>query len=47
MAVLGFLKLSLIIMFLAHWIACLWHAIGEQNETNNWMITHGIYDKSW
>jgi hyperpolarization activated cyclic nucleotide-gated potassium channel 2 len=28
LALLGFIKLSLIVLFLAHWIACLWHGIG-------------------
>ena len=43
----GFLKLSLIILFLAHWIACLWHGVGQLDSTENWMIVRKIQEESW
>ena len=27
MGLLGFLKLSTIVLFIAHWMACLWHLV--------------------
>jgi hyperpolarization activated cyclic nucleotide-gated potassium channel 2 len=47
LALLGFLKLSLIVLFLAHWIACLWHGIGQLNDSNNWMMAYKVYNSSW
>ena len=33
---LGFLKFMMIVMLLAHWIACLWNLLGKSIEGPNW-----------
>lgn len=41
-SLLGFCRLSLIILAIAHWIACAWHFIGELESQNNsitWLST--------
>lgn len=43
---IGFLRLSIIVLFLAHWFACLWHLIGVSEE-NNWLIRHEIENETW
>jgi len=45
--IFGFLKLCMIVFFLAHWLACLWHAVGQVNDTHNWMVHIGIYEYPW
>ena len=33
---LGYLKFMMIVMLLAHWIACLWNLLGKSIEGPNW-----------
>jgi hyperpolarization activated cyclic nucleotide-gated potassium channel 2 len=50
MAFLGFLKISLIILVIAHWIACIWHLIGSlelDSSPVTWMSRANITDASW
>jgi hyperpolarization activated cyclic nucleotide-gated potassium channel 2 len=47
---LGFLKLGVIILVVAHWIACFWHylALGEaDSQYLIWLSAIGIYDAPW
>ena len=41
---ISLLKLSLLILCLAHWEACLFYmvAISENEEDTNWMVLYGI-----
>jgi len=44
---LGFLKLMMIVMLLAHWIACLWNLLGKSSEGPNWIKVYGIEEEFW
>ena len=49
-ALTGFLKTSLIIMFIAHWIACFWHFIGSLetgNVAETWITQNNLQDEDW
>ena len=49
-AIMGFLRTSLIIMFIAHWIACFWHFVGSletNNVPNTWIIQNNLQDSDW
>lgn len=49
-ALLGFLRLACIIAFIAHWIACIFHMIGDLQDsggTNSWLITQGLDTQDW
>ncbi len=49
-ALAGFLRLSAIILFIAHWIACIWHLIGDLENgsaANTWIIYVDMQDASW
>lgn len=37
----------MIVLLLAHWIACLWNLLGKSSEGPNWLIAYGIQDESW
>ncbi len=50
MSIIGFVKLSLIILFIAHWFACLWHYVAIVQSTSEpitWLTHNGIYDSPW
>lgn len=42
LGLLGFFKLSMIVILLAHWLACLWNLVGKIDDQNNWLLTYGI-----
>jgi hypothetical protein len=51
MGLLGFLKLSAIVIFIAHWMACLWHLVSTVgnfflllfiDDTSNWILKNGL-----
>jgi hypothetical protein len=45
--VLRFIKLMITVVFISHWIACLFYGVGSymQDETgNSWAATEDIYD---
>lgn len=42
LAMVRFLRLSFAMLFMAHWIACLWFAIGDNDNDNNWVEVAGI-----
>jgi len=49
-SIIGFVKLSLIILFIAHWFACLWHYVAIVQSTSQpitWLTHNGIYDSPW
>jgi len=44
---LGFLKLAVLVLFISHWIACIWHLIGNLEAGHypeNWIYVYGIQD---
>jgi len=46
----GFLRLSAIILFIAHWIACIWHLIGDMENgsvVDTWIIRMEMQDANW
>src|ERR1700742_2714335 len=48
-AILGFLKVITVILFIAHWIACIFYAIGASeldNEPICWIVMSNIQDAS-
>jgi len=49
-SLINFMKLLLINLIIAHWIACLWHLtalleIGKAHQT--WLASYGIVDRDW
>ena len=53
---LGFLKLSVIVLFIAHWMACLWHMVDQagiinplklSEEGDNWLRKNDLIYSSW
>jgi len=49
-ALAGFLRLSAIILFIAHWIACIWHLIGDLEfgtVGDTWIIRLDMQDAGW
>ena len=47
---LGFFKINLIILVIAHWIACVWHLVGLMEldqQPNTWMTKAEIVDLGW
>ena len=44
---LGFLKLMMIVILLAHLIACLWNLLGKSSEGPNWIKVYGIEEEFW
>ena len=49
-SLINFMKLLLINLIIAHWIACLWHLaalleFGKANQT--WLTSYGIIDSDW
>ncbi|CAD8141621.1 unnamed protein product [Paramecium octaurelia] len=44
------IKLTFIMLFVAHWLACIWHFIADQENIsgdNSWLTAQGIQDKEW
>lgn len=49
-SITGFLRLSAIILFIAHWIACFWHLIGDSEfgeEEETWISRIDLQDADW
>ena len=46
--IIKFLKLILVITFIAHWIACFFYAVGNSEipDENSWLVISGIADAS-
>jgi hyperpolarization activated cyclic nucleotide-gated potassium channel 2 len=44
LALVRFLRLSISMLFLAHWLACLWFAIGNAGGQDNWVFVSGMED---
>ncbi|KAL4497341.1 hypothetical protein ABPG72_011276 [Tetrahymena utriculariae] len=47
LGILGFLKLSSIILFIAHWVACMWFYIGSQFPVNGWIAQQNLQNEVW
>ncbi len=48
-ALLGFFKVITVILFIAHWIACIFYAIGNaelESEPDCWLTKAGVQDSS-
>ncbi|CAD8050290.1 unnamed protein product [Paramecium primaurelia] len=44
------IKLTFIMLFVAHWLACIWHFIADQENISgdyNWLTAQGIQDNDW
>ena len=49
-SLISLIKLALIILFLVHWLGCVWHYIGitEVNSSyDTWLTRYGIYNENW
>lgn len=47
-SITGFLRLSAIILFIAHWIACFWHLIGDSETAyETWLTRLNLQDAGW
>lgn len=44
---LGFLKLSFIILIIAHFCACFWSIFGYIDLENSWISKYGIQTEEW
>lgn len=46
--IIKFLKLIILITFIAHWIACFFYAVGESElpDEDSWIVSTGIADAS-
>ena len=44
--IIKFLKLIILITFIAHWIACFFYAVGESElpDEDSWLVNVGIAD---
>lgn len=41
----SFLKLSFFVLFWSHWLGCIFHFVGMNEDPNhNWLVVAGIYD---
>ncbi|EAR85630.2 cation channel family protein (macronuclear) [Tetrahymena thermophila SB210] len=47
LGILGFLKLSSIILFIAHWVACMWFYVGSQFPDNGWIVSQDLQNETW
>ena len=47
LGLLDFFKLSIIVIVLAHWLACLWNLVGKVDPENNWQLIYGIAHDPW
>ena len=46
-AIMNLLRVTSVVFFIAHWIACIFYAIGESEKSEgrtSWIETHGIED---
>ncbi|CAD8072680.1 unnamed protein product [Paramecium sonneborni] len=44
------LKLTFIMLFVAHWLACIWHFIADQEKSSDgysWLTAQGLQDSEW
>ena len=46
-ALFGFIKLSAIVLFIAHWTACFWNMVGEAEGENSWLHAAKIENDTW
>lgn len=49
-SIIAFLKLCLIILLIAHWIACIWHFVAILEigvEPDTWLTVSGLINESW
>ncbi|KAL4479754.1 hypothetical protein ABPG73_017975 [Tetrahymena malaccensis] len=47
LGILGFLKLSSIILFIAHWVACMWFYVGSQFPNDGWIAAQNMQNETW
>ena len=47
LGLLDLFKLSIIVIVLAHWLACLWNLVGKVDLENNWQLIYGIANDPW
>jgi len=48
--IFGFLKLCVIILLIAHWLACIWHlvaVIALEDHPETWLTQSNLVDSSW
>ncbi|CAD8152036.1 unnamed protein product [Paramecium octaurelia] len=44
----SFLKLCAFVLFWSHWLGCIFHFIGQSEDTSyNWLSIYGLYDEPW
>ncbi|CAD8078092.1 unnamed protein product [Paramecium sonneborni] len=48
-AIIQFLKITAMILCIAHWIACIWNIVEfvDEQVEQTWMIQYGIHDAPW
>ena len=49
-SIIGFLKLSFIILFIAHWFACIWHFVALlelDSKPETWLTKNELIDARW
>lgn len=48
--ILAFIRLVFLMLFIAHWMGCLWHFIGMSDLDSNpmtWIVAQGVRDEDW
>ncbi|KAM3136932.1 hypothetical protein pb186bvf_011017 [Paramecium bursaria] len=46
--IVSFLQLSVFVLFWSHWLGCIFHFIGQNEDPNiNWLVKFGLYDETW
>jgi len=49
-SLIAFIKLSIVTLFIAHWIACIWHFTAMLEfgvEPDTWLTVSGVINESW